>query len=159
MTTAPVVGNVTDVGGTHLNGKYPEIHFTLNKPNTKGGKVHPTQPLTVVPDPTTGAFTANLESTTDMLDQAWYTVSIQWLDAAGNYVRADFPDWALQVPTAGGSFSDLFGRPPTNTRMVWVSLTAPTEDQRDLFTMWLQKDPADDANPLNTGFLYEWEND
>jgi len=150
-----VTGNLTDVGGGHLVGKYPEIHFTLNAPNSKAGVMLPTQPLTVQPA-SDGSFTAALQSTTDMQDDAWYTLSIQWLDSAGNYVKADFPDWTLQVPTGGGSFSDLFGKPPKNQRMVYVSLTPPDNPQP--FTLWLKQDPTDPNNPLNTGELYEWRN-
>lgn len=148
-----VTGNLTDVGGGHLVGKIPEIHFTLNAPNSKAGVMLPTEPVTVQPA-SDGSFTAALQSTTDMLDDAWYTLSIQWLDSAGNYVKADFPDWALQVPTNGGIFSDLFGKPPKNTRMVYVSLVAPADPRP--FTMWLEQNPANDADPLNTGKLYEW---
>lgn len=148
-----VTGNLTDVGGGHLVGKYPEIHFTLNAPNAKAGVMLPTQPLTVAPA-SDGSFTAALQSTLDMHDDAWYTVSIQWLDGAGNYVKADFPDWNLQVPSGGGSFSDLFGRPPKNTAMIYVSLVEP-EDPRN-WTFWLKDDPVDPANPLNTGNLYQW---
>lgn len=153
MATASVPGNLTDVGGGHLVGKIPEIHFTLNRPNSKSGKIHPTEPVTVQPA-SDGSFTAVLESTTDMMDDAWYTVSIQWLDGAGNYVKADFPDWALQVPTGGGSFTDLFGKPPTNTQMIYVSLSAP-EDPRK-WSFWLEDDPTDPDNPLNTGKLHQW---
>ncbi|XAZ30681.1 hypothetical protein AAHB34_16170 [Paenarthrobacter ureafaciens] len=150
-----VTGNLTEIGGGHLGGKAPEIHFTLNAPNAKAGVMLPTEKLTVTPD-ANGAFTANLQSTVDMNDDAWYTVSIQWLDAAGNYVKADFPDWNLQVPTGGGTFSDLFGRPPKNTQMVYVSLSAPTSPRK--WTFWLKDDPTDPANPLNTGDLYQWRN-
>jgi len=146
-----VTGNLTDVGGGHLVGKIPEIHFTLNAPNARAGVMLPTEPLTVQPA-TDGTFTANLQSTVDMLDDAWYTVSIQWLDSAGNYVRADFPDWSLQVPTGGGSFSDLFGRPPKNPLMFYVSLEPPVNPRKN--SAWLQDDPTDPANPLNTGKLH-----
>jgi len=150
-----VTGNLTDVGGGHLVGKYPEIHFTLNGPHAKAGVMLPTQPLTVQPA-SDGSFTAPLQSTEDMLDDAWYNVSIQWLDSAGNYVKADFPDWNLQVPTGGGSFSDLFGRPPKNTAMIYVSLSAPDNPRK--WTFWLKDDPTNTANPLNTGNLYQWRN-
>lgn len=150
-----VTGTLTDVGGGHLVGKYPEIHFTLNGPNTKDGVMLPTQPLTVQPA-ADGSFTAPLQSTVDMHDDAWYTVSIQWLDSAGNYVKADFPDWNLEVPSGGGSFSDLFGRPPKNTAMIYVSLSAPADPRR--WTFWLKDDPTNPANPLNTGELYQWRN-
>lgn len=150
-----VTGNLTDVGNGHLVGKIPEIHFTLNAPNAKAGVMIPTEPVTVQPA-TDGSFTANLQSTVDMNDDAWYTVSIQWLDNAGNYVKADFPDWNLQVPTGGGTFSDLFGRPPKNTQMVYVSLSAPVNPRK--WTYWLKDDPVNPANPLNTGDLYQWRN-
>ncbi|UOD80362.1 hypothetical protein [Paenarthrobacter ureafaciens] len=153
MPTVPVTGNLREASGEHLVGKIPEIHFTLNAPNAKAGVMLPTEPVTVQPA-ADGSFTANLESTIDMLDDAWYTLSIQWLDAAGNYVKADFPDWQLHVPTGGGSFSDLFGRPPKNTAMVYVSLSAPSDPGK--WTFWLKDDPANPANPLNTGQLYQW---
>lgn len=148
-----VTGTLTDIGGGHLGGKLPEILFTLNAPNAKAGVMLPTETLKVTPA-ADGTWSTTLQSTVDMLDDAWYTVSIQWLDAAGNYVKADFPDWALQVPSIGGVFSDLFGRPPKNTRMVYVSLTAP--DNPRPYTLWLKDNPNDPADPLNTGNLYEW---
>jgi hypothetical protein len=150
-----VTGNLTDIGGGHLVGKIPEIHFTLNAPNSKTGVMLPTEPVTVQPA-SDGTFTAPLQSTTDMLDDAWYTVSIQWLDAGGNYVKADFPDWALQVPTAGGVFSNLFGKPPANQRMVYVSLTAPTDPKP--FTLWLRQDPTNPDAVGSDGSLFEWRN-
>ncbi|SDW32734.1 hypothetical protein SAMN04487912_102340 [Arthrobacter sp. cf158] len=150
-----VTGNLTDVGGGHLVGKIPEIHFTLNAPNSRSGVMLPTEPVTVRPAGD-GSWSADLQATTNMMDNAWYTVSIQWLDGAGNYVKADFPDWKLEVPTAGGVFSDLFGKPPTNTRMVYVSLTPPTNPRP--FTLWLKQNPEDPLDPLNTGQISEWRN-
>lgn len=150
-----VTGTLTDIGGGHLVGKQPQIVFELNRPNTKSGVVIPTEPAKVTPG-TDGTFSVNLSSTTDMQDDAWYSVSMVWLDPAGNYVKADFPDWALQVPTSGGSFTDLFGRPPANQRMVYVSLTAPPDPRP--FTLWLQQDPDNPGNPASTGNLYEWRN-
>ncbi|ASN20709.1 hypothetical protein [Arthrobacter sp. YN] len=155
MPNVPVTGNVTEISGDHLAGMNPEIHFKLNSPQAKAGKIFPTQILTVAPA-SNGSFTANLESTTDMMDDAWYTVSIQWLDAGGNYVKADFPDWQLQVPTTGGSFTNLFGKPPKNTRMVYVSLTPP--DNPRPFALWLKANPANDDDPANTWVLSEWVN-
>lgn len=148
-----VTGKLTDISGGHLDGKIPEIHFTLNAPNAKAGVMLPTEPRTVQPD-SNGTFTVNLESTVDMMDDAWYTVSIQWLDAAGNYVKADFPDWELQVPSGGGSFSDLFGRPPKNSTWFYQSLSAPADPEK--WSHWLKDDPLNPANPLNTGDLYQW---
>lgn len=147
-----VTGKLTEVSGGHLVGKAPEIHFTLNAPNAKSGVMLPTEPLTVAPA-TDGSFTANLQSTEDMMDDAFYTVSIQWLDAAGNYVKADFPQWKIRVPLGGGAFSDLFGSPPKNSAMIYVSLSPPTNAPNGAW--WLEDDPTDPDNPLNTGNLHQ----
>lgn len=157
MATAPVDGTLRDVKGTHLAGRSPELIFTLNAPNSKAGLLLPTEPVVVPPEPTTGLWTANLETTTDMQDLAWYTLAIRWLDGTGRFIRADYPEWALQVPISGGQFSDLLFHPPTNKRMVFVELAPPPEHQLQPFTLWLHRDPDDDANPLNTSRLYEWE--
>jgi hypothetical protein len=158
MATAPVLGTLTDVKGGHLAGRSPELIFTLNAPNSKSGLLHPTEPVVVpVTDTVDGDWIANLETTTDMQDIAWYTLAIRWLDGAGRYIRADFPQWALQVPTSGGLFNDLLSHPPSNKRMVFVELTPPPPSQIQPFTLWLHRDPDDDANPLNTSRLYEWE--
>jgi len=152
---ATVTGTVTEVSGGHLVGRNPQIIFTLNQPNAKAGKMHPTRPLAVTPA-SDGTWTASLESTTDMIDDAWYTVSIQWQDDGGKPTRMDFPEWALQVPTAGGVFSNLFGKPPANTRMVYVSLTAPTDPRP--FMLWLRQDPTNPDAVGSDGSLFEWRN-
>lgn len=152
---ADVIGNLTDVVGGHLGGKNPEIIFTLNAPNAKAGVMLPTEPARVLPA-SNGDFIAPLQSTTDMLYAAWYTVSIVWQSDDGRPSKWDFPDWHLQVPAAGGRFSDLFGKPPTNTRMVYVSLTPPADPLP--FTMWLIQNPDDPLDPLNTGEIKEWRN-
>lgn len=152
---AVVTGTLWDIGNGHLVGKQPEIIFELNKPSVKSGSLYVTEPLHVTPADD-GTWRADLPWTTNMQDDAFYSVAIRWLDKANNYVRMDFPDWALQVPATGGLFSDLFGKPPTNQRVVYVSLTPP--DKPRPFTLWLKQDPDDPKNPANTGNLYEWRN-
>lgn len=151
-----VTGNLTDVGGGHLAGKVPELIFTLNVPNAKAGVLYPTEPLKVTPA-ADGSWTAFLASTTDMHDDAWYTMRIQWVKSIEprTYGAFDYPDWPIQVPPGGGSFSDLFGRPPKNAAVVYVSLEPPTSPGK--WTFWLESDPVDPANPLNTGNLYQWK--
>ncbi len=152
---AAVTGTLWDAGLGHLVGKQPELIFTLNAPNTKAGALYATEPAKVTPA-SDGTYTANLASTLDMQDNAWYSLSVRWLDAAGNYVRQDFPDWSLHVPPTGGVFSDLFGKPPSNQRMVYVSLTPPDDPQP--FMLWLKQDPEDPDNPDGPSDLYEWRN-
>lgn len=154
---AVVTGTLWDAGLGHLAGKQPELLFTLNAPQARAGALYPTEAVKVTPA-ADGTFTANLAPTTDMLDDAWYTLKIQWVNSVDpkGYAVADFPDWAMQVPASGGPFTDLFGRPPSNTRVVYVSLTPPGSPRP--FTLWLKQDPTDSENPLNTGELYEWRN-
>ncbi|MGO4143813.1 hypothetical protein AB4Y77_01900 [Paenarthrobacter sp. YAF11_1] len=154
---AEVTGTLWDVGLGHLAGKSPVLYFTLNAPNRKAGALFATEPVKVIPA-SNGTFTVNLAPNTDMHDTAWYTVRVRWVNSADpkTFSYQDFPEWTLQVPTAGGSFSDLVSRPPTNSRMVYVSL-APPDNPRP-FSLWLKDDPNDPTNPLNTGNLYEWRN-
>ncbi|WOH20120.1 hypothetical protein IRJ34_07290 [Paenarthrobacter sp. GOM3] len=153
---AVVTGNIKDVVGGSFTGKFPQLLFTLNAPQTKeGGVIFPQEPVKVTPA-ANGSWSVDLAPTVEMLDDAWYTVQIVWVKSIvprtfGGY---NFPDWQLQVPLTGGAFSDLFGKPPKNTRMVYVSLAPPTDPRP--FTLWLKDDPSDPANPLNTGNLYEW---
>lgn len=155
MATATVTGSLDDLGGGHLVGRAPKIIFTLNAPNSKAGKMHPTEPVVVTPA-SNGTWSVELESTTDMLDTAWYRVSIEWRDAGDNYGKGDWPEWKMQVPTAGGVFSNLFVVPPTNTRMVYVSLTPPPDPRP--FSLWLVQNPDDPLDPLNTGQIKELRN-
>ncbi|MFJ4168395.1 hypothetical protein ACIPY3_02680 [Paenarthrobacter sp. NPDC089714] len=154
---ADVIGTLWDAGLGHLSGKSPVLYFTLNAPNAKAGGLYTTEPVKVVPA-ADGSFTAPLASNTDMQDESWYTLRVRWVNSSDpkTYSESDYPDWQLEVPTTGGAFSNLFGRPPRNRRMVYVSLTPPEKPLKH--TLWLKQDPTDPNNPLNTGELYEWRN-
>jgi hypothetical protein len=152
---ATVTGTLTDVGGGHLAGKYPELVFELNAPNLKGSAgIHPTEPFRVSPA-SDGTWSADLVSTTDMNYAAWYTLSIRWMDPAGNFVRVDYPDWKFEVPTTGGPLATFAGK-PSNQRMVYVSITPPTDPRP--YTLWLRKNPDNPKDPAGDGNLYEWRN-
>lgn len=156
-----VTGNLADVGLGHLEGLQPEIIFTLNGPNTNlaGGVVYATRDE-VVPVAAAGGFTATLAATTGMRARAWYTMRVRWLEpgAAGGfgYTAVDLHGVEVNVPAAGGLIGDLIGSLPTNLRAVYVSLTEPSFALP--FMLWLEQDPDDQANPANTGNLYEWSN-
>ncbi|WP_426302782.1 hypothetical protein [Arthrobacter sp. R-11] len=150
-----VTGTLWDMGLGHLVSKHPELVWTLNAPNAKASGLFTTEPVRTTPA-ADGSFSATLASTTDMQDEAWIRLSVQWSDAAGNFQKVDFPDWRIEVPTTGGSFPNLITGPAGNSRMVYVSLTPP-EDPRP-FSLWIKQEPNDPANPANTGLLYEWRN-
>ena len=152
---ADVIGTLWDAGLGHLVGKSPVLYFMLNRANAKNGGHYTTEPVKVIPAGD-GSFIAPLASTTDMYDDAWYTMRVQWVNSSDpkTFSARDYLDWELEVPTIGGSFSDQFGRPPRNTRMVYVSLTAPPNPKK--YALWLKDNPNDPADPANTGNLYEW---
>jgi len=152
-----VTGTLTDINMGHLVGKSPQLVFTLNAPNSGGSALYPTEPVRVTPA-SDGTFSVTLAATTEMNDDgAYYTLSARWLNSVGETPnRADWDGWELQVPSSGGSVSGLWGRPPTNPRMVYVSLTEPVNPRP--FLLWLKNNPNDDNDPANTWDLSEWSN-
>jgi hypothetical protein len=150
-----VTGTLTEIAGGHLAGKFPELVFALNKPGITGSTVYPTEQATITPA-SDGTFTVSLADTTKMLDDSYYTLSIQWFDRSGNFNRIDYPEWQIRVPSSGGPIGDLRGN-ASNLSMVYVSTTPP--DKPVPFMLWLEQDPAnpDPYDPANTGKLYRWE--
>jgi hypothetical protein len=151
---ATVTGTLYDISGGHLAGKNPELVFTLNDTAATGGGVYVTEPSVITPGGD-GSFTVSLPSTDLMRDDNYYSLQIQWLDPAGNYIRIDFPDWKIRVPTGGGTIGDLRG-PGSNMSMVYVSLTPPEHPVP--FMLWLEQDPDNPSNTAASSNLYRWEN-
>ncbi|MET3349652.1 UNVERIFIED_ORG: hypothetical protein ABID57_001324 [Arthrobacter sp. UYEF1] len=157
---AAVTGTLRNFGLANINYLDPEIIFQANRPAVGAtGQIFATEPVIVTPG-SDSSWTANLQDTEALLtEDVYYTVTVQWRDPANNYVRADFPDWRLYVPAAGGVFGDLLSQ-PNNPHMVIVSPVDPGTNF-SIKTMWLQTDPADPdtpTNPANTGDLYELRN-
>jgi hypothetical protein len=155
MTT--VTGKLLDFGLSSINGLNPVLIFQANKPAvTSAGTFLVTDPLEVTPA-SDGTFTATLSTTDDLVtDDVYYTMCAEWRAPDLNYMRADFPDWKLYVPSGGGNLADLI-KQPANRSMVIKSPVNPGNNFGP-GTTWLQIDPADPdnpANPGNTGDLYE----
>lgn len=156
MATATVTGTFRNVGGANLNYLDPEVIFQVNKPAIgSAGQFFATEPITVTPE-SDSSWSVVLEVTDGLLtEDVYYTVSAQWRDPAGNYIKADFPDWKLYVPAGGGVFGDLIaqGSGPGNGNganpfMVILAASAPATTFGKN-TWWLQGDPADPLNPDN----------
>jgi len=152
-----VSGKLLDAGLTSINGLNPVLTFQLNKPaTTDSGSFLVTDPIDVTPA-SDGSFTVNLSNTDTILtEDVYYTLSARWQAPDIGLTRADFPDWKLYVPSAGGNLADLM-KQPVNRSMV---ITSPTNPGNNFGpgALWLQIDPADPnnpANPANTGDLYE----
>jgi len=157
MATAAVTGTLSDFGLQPIAGLYPEIEFMPSGPAVaSGGRLLITEPVRTTPS-SGGAFTVNLQESDDLVPVGmFYKMSVKWLDAAGNYVRVDSPDWKIRVPTGGGPIADLI-QLPFGAALVVTSPTAPPL-WLGLAAKWLQMDPNDPnnpTNPANTGDLYE----
>lgn len=146
---ATVTGTLADFGLNSLASFSPQIVFTPSSAAV-GGVAIPyllaTQPRVVIPA-SDGSFTATLVHT-DILRGAkdiYYSIRIEWLDSAGNFVHVDFPDWKLYVPAAGGTIVDLI-QAPWNPALVWVGPTPPG-GQPTNNTFWLDTE---------TGNLNRW---
>jgi hypothetical protein len=149
---AIVSGVLSDFGrGALANSSYdlhPEIWFIPSGNATKTpASLIATRPIIVTPTISTGAFTADLEPTDGLRPEVWFTIVIQWLDSAGNYVSKDFVPWKLYVPAAGGAISDLIGA-PWNPVLAWWGSDAPLGEPV-VNTLWLDPD---------TGELSIWSN-
>lgn len=162
---ALVSGQLRDITANPMGNQKVVLLLSLNRPGLKAtgsfaGEVLPTETVKVVPQ-SSGDWSVDLALTTNLLDDCWYQLSIQWVGDDGvPGGRMDFPDWKIRVPEGGGKLADLVDRGPgyggVNNRVVWVSQKAPEHPRR--FMLWLQQDPEnpDPTNPLNTGNLYEW---
>lgn len=103
-----------------------------------------------------GAFTVNLAPTDNVHPLRWYTITAEWPESGSNYTSLDFIDWKLFVPSQGGDLADLIEF-PSNPQLVWTSLTPPPFIPA-FNSLWLNDNPRDVTDPMNTGDLYQWEN-
>lgn len=159
LTLETVTLKLSDFGLDPIAGLQPEIEFQPSEPGVgTGGKLLATAPIRVTPD-SSGNGTVQLHTTDDLLPVGvHYKIVIRWLDAKGKFVRADNPNWKLQVPTGGGAIADL-ARLPFG---FGITITSPTQPPIwvGLGASWLQMDPSDPNNPnnpANTGDYYELE--
>lgn len=142
MATVPVTGSLKDFGLASINARHPRIIFTPSGPAFGGSTVLATPPIVVEPD-SGGAFSVNLTTGESLRPFRWFTVRIEWLDSASNYIGMDFIE-EFKVPPGGGAMGDLAALDfdPTS---VWVSATPPASPA--ISTWWLS---------TTTGDLYEW---
>ena len=121
---ALVSGTLNDANLGHLAGRAPKLIFTLSEPATSDAGMFVTEPIIVTPN-SNGAFVVDLEPTETMHQKRHYDLSVQWLDAAGNFIKVDFPDWDIFVPRGGGAFPDLIPGFTSNPFMIFWQATEP----------------------------------
>lgn len=140
---AKVTGALTDFGLQPFPELQPRLIFTPSGPGVSGARLFATKPMIVTPAGS-GSFTVELQPTANLRPALWYTITIEWLDPAGNYISSDHLSWKLFVPSGGGELSDLI-ETPANPSLVWVGPTPPLNLQPG--QKWL--------NSI-TGTLSEW---
>ena len=135
---ATISGTLNDCGLGHLVGKAPTLKFTLNNPAASPAGLFTTEPVSVTPDGA-GVFSVTLEPTETMYQNRHYSLTVTWLDSAAEFNKANFPDWRIVVPVAGGTFSDLIANYTNdsggwNPLMVFWQATEP--DPWPLGSVW-----------------------
>ncbi|QSZ49418.1 hypothetical protein [Arthrobacter sp. D5-1] len=158
MATVTVSGKLSDFELEPIAGLSPEIEFLPSEPAVgNGGRLLATKAIRVPPE-ANGDFTVQLHTTDDLLpSNVYYQIVIRWLDGNGRFIKADNPNWKLQVPAGGGAIADLI-RLPLGTGIVIYSPTEPPIWAGLLGAIWFQLDPNDannPSNPANTGDIYQ----
>lgn len=156
-----VTGNFRDITNGSLDSKEGVVVFTLNDTNLQvsGGGIRPDNSREAVPDASTGDFTINLAQTTNMVKDAWYDVSVEWLGEDEPLIG--YLGIKIRVPSGGGQLDQLIdhsgqGGGP-NRRIVWVGQSPPARPYP--FMLWLKQEPGPNPDPFderNTSDLYEW---
>ena len=160
-----VTGSLKDLIGVSMANRQCVLVFRPNEPMIQAatstpGTIHPTAEVRVTPA-SNGDWTANLTATTVMLNDAFYTLRIEWVE--GNIPPRDFPNWQIRVTTTGGHIGNFvvlgppgggWGGSLANLSIVLLSLTQPPGLQRG--QLWFQTDPDDpeNLNDRNTGRIY-----
>lgn len=162
---AEVTGSIKDILDGSLANRQVEIIFRLNSANIQTiagtlARINPTAEVKVTPNASTGFFNVDLTPTEVMLFDAYYTITIRWVD--GSAPEMDFPGWQLRVTREGGTLTEMlvlgppqgnWGGPIANLSMVLVALTQPENLQ--VGQLWLKASSHTSSNEaLNTGKLY-----
>ena len=150
---ATVTGTFVDSAGNPLPASLaPEVRVIPSKPTiTIGGKTIPTREQVVTPNTTTGAYTFNLEPTTDAHDRDFYYLlrgsykMPNGYDTNAGYTQVDVFEHKLHVPGGGGDVGYLISRRFGND-LVYAAPDAvdPTEQTGFQFN-------------TVTGDLYQWK--
>ncbi|QRQ79091.1 hypothetical protein [Glutamicibacter protophormiae] len=167
---AEVTGNLKDITGGLMDSREGVVCFTLNAGNIRvsNDNVIPDNTREAVPN-ASGEFSINLEPTDQMVMDAWYTISVLWIQQPDGGHRkpaamTSYLDLKIRVPSSGGPIGELWdlsagagGKPGPNNRVVWVSQTPPSKPRP--FMLWLQQEPGESPDPFdpkNTSNLHEW---
>lgn len=120
-----ITGTLADFGFNILATFAAQIIFTPSGTVTGFGSggvslLLTTKPIVVTPSLLNGSFSTDLFPNSGTAPASWYTITIVWLDAAGNYVSRDEVPGRLIVPDAGGSIGNGMIRVGLSKIGVWL---------------------------------------
>lgn len=115
---AIVTGYLADISDLALPS--PRIKFVPSGPSIVGDFIHATKPVYAYPEED-GSWAVGLTETDSLRPSTYYTMTLEWLDDASNYMGADYLTWQLNVPSEGGEIGDLLGTfvAPNSMQVFW----------------------------------------
>lgn len=148
---ALITFKLNDFGVASMANLSPRVYFEPDGPAVVA--TNPTDYLlaskrvraTLAPDGVT--FSVNLFPSSWARPVTTFRMVVEWLDAAGNFISRDSPQWRIFIPEADSSLADLIDVPPT-AFMAWIGPTPP--EAPVVGAWWLNS---------VTGDLAEWGGD
>lgn len=144
--------------GATLASRAGKVIFRLVEPNivatgSSAGRILPTTEEGVIPN-SDGSGSVNLSSTTSLLTDGYYVMTIEWVDKT--MPLTDFPDWQIRVGPNGGRLEDMIsgggGHGGPNLSLVLLGLTQPPNLKRG--QLWWKTNPDNPSDSRNTGQIY-----
>ena len=148
---ATIYGKLSDFGLRSLARFRPVVRFTPSGAGVKGGLLLAGRAVEV-PVASNGRFSVELEPTDGVTPEAWYTVSIEYLNEGGQYTSLDILGYRLYVPAPGGQIGDMPGA-PASVDTVLVSLAPPPPGYKGWYlnAPGPGQDPGDPDDPASSG--------
>lgn len=138
-------GNLSDFRIVNLASLSPRIIFTPSGPAvTLDSFLMVTDPV-LAELASDGSWTAALTDSAQMSPIRYYTVAVERLNPGGDYIRKDFGQWQLYMPSRDCTMRELIGISATSLQ-AWIGTEPP--DDPAFGTGWLNPD---------TGDYMEWE--
>ena len=137
---AVYTGTLADFGLAALTPFAPLMVFTADQAAFSGGNVLVTRPVPA-PIATDGSFSVELVPSVNTTPNVTYSMRVEWLDSASNYIGMDIIG-GLVTALGGGLITEMGGIPITR---FWAGETPPDNPEPD--TWWLD---------IITGNLNEW---
>lgn len=148
---ATIYGTLSDFGLQSLAAFEPQLKFTPSGAGVNGVRLFAARPI-LCPVSADGSFAVLLEPTGGVVPEVWYEVSIEYLNAGGQFTSYDVLGYRLRVPAPGGAIGDL-PDVPLSPETVLVSLSPPPPG----FKGWYLnapgpgRDPGDPDDPASSG--------